>query len=344
VSRLNVSGLLSRWGLLLVFMVVFGGFSASLPDKFPTSGNVQDILTSQPPSIFIAYAAILVLVVGEFDLSIGATLGLSQYIVLKLITHYGLSWPAAIVAALGVGLAIGGANALAVVGLGINSFIATIGVATILEGLLQWISSGNEPIYGGAPSGFTTLAQTKWGVVLPVYYALAAAILLWILLEFTVVGRQMRATGANRAAARLSGIHTGRARVTAFLLAGLLAAFGGILITTQVGAADASQSLGQSYLLPAYAAAFLGATAIRPGFFNVWGTLIAIFLVAVGITGLQLEGADTWVTPVFNGSVLLFAVAVSNFAAAQRVLVRARSAVPLLRRRAAPSSPPPEGA
>jgi ribose transport system permease protein len=334
--------LLSRWGLLLVFAVVFGAFSAWLPSKFPTSGNVQDILTSQPPGIFIAYAAMLVLVVGEFDLSIGATLGMAQYVVLKLITHYGLSWQAAIVAALAIGAFIGVCNAIAVVGLGINSFIATIGIATILEGLIQWISSGNEPIFGGAPTGFTKLAQTKHVVVLPVYYALVVSVLLWVLLEFTVIGRQMRATGANRAAAKLSGIHTGRARVTAFVVAGVLAAFGGILVTAQVGAADASS--GPAYLLPAYAAAFLGATAIRPGFFNVWGTLIAIFLVAIGITGLQLKGAEPWVTPVFNGGVLLLAVAVSNFAAAQRVLVRARSAVPRRRRTPTPAPPPPESA
>jgi len=339
---MSMSRLLSRWGLVLVFAAVFGAFSGWLPDKFPTSGNLQDILTSQPPGIFIAYAAMLVLVVGEFDLSIGATLGLSQYIVLKLITHYGLSWQAAIVTSIGVGAFIGAANAVAVVGLGINSFIATIGIATILEGLLQWISSGNEPIFGGAPHGFTSLAQTKHLVVLPVYYALVASILLWVVLEYTVIGRQMRATGANRAAAKLSGIHTGRARVIAFVAAGVLAAVGGILVTAQVGAADASS--GPAYLLPAYAAAFLGATAIRPGFFNVWGTLIAIFLVAIGITGLQLKGAEPWVTPVFNGGVLLLAVAVSNFAATQRVLVRARSAVPRRRRTPSPAPPPAESA
>jgi ribose transport system permease protein len=321
-----VTRLLTRWGLLIVFVAVFGGFSAWIPKRFPTSGNVQDILTSQPPGIFIAYAAMLVLVVGEFDLSIGATLGMSQYLVLKLITHYGLSWEAAVVATLACGAAIGLANAFAVVGLGINSFIATIGIATILEGLLQWISDGNSPIFGGAPPGFTTLAQTKMaGVVLPVYYALAAAIFLWLLLEFTVAGRQMRATGANRIAARLSGIRTGRARVTAFVLAGVLASFGGLLVTARIGAADATS--GPGFLLPAYAAAFLGATAIRPGFFNVWGTLIAIFLVAVGITGLQLKGVESWVTPVFNGSVLLLAVAVSNVAGTQRLLARARSAI-----------------
>jgi ribose transport system permease protein len=338
---MSASRLVSRWGLVVVFAAVFGAFSAWLPNKFPTSGNIQDILTSQPPGIFIAYAAMLVLVVGEFDLSIGATLGMSQYLVLKLITHYGLSWQAAIVVSLAVGAFIGACNALAVVGLGINSFIATIGIATILEGLIQWISSGNEPLFGGAPRGFTQLAQTKHVVVLPVYYALVVSVVLWIVLEFTVIGRQMRATGANRSAAQLSGIRTGRARVTAFVAAGVLAAVAGILVTAQVGAADASS--GPAYLLPAYAAAFLGATAIRPGFFNVWGTLIAIFLVAIGITGLQLKGAESWVTPVFNGGVLLLAVAVSNFAATQRVLVRARSAVP---RRAAPTPtpPPPESA
>jgi ribose transport system permease protein len=317
----NLPRVFARWGLLLVFVVVFGGFSAWLPGKFPTGGNVQDILTSQPPGIFIAFAAMLVLVVGEFDLSLGATLGIAQYLVLKLITHYGLSWEAAIVATLGVGAAIGLANAIAVIGLGINSFIATIGIATILDGLTQWISSGSEPLFGGAPKGFTTLAQTKHLVVLPVYYALVAAVALWVLLEFTLLGRQMRATGANRSAAKLSGIRT---------------AVGGILVTAQVGAADATS--GPSFLLPAYAAAFLGATAIRPGFFNVWGTVIAIFLVAVGITGLQLKGVETWVTPVFNGSVLLLAVTVSNVAAAQRVLVRARSAVPW-RGRAQPPQP-----
>jgi ribose transport system permease protein len=333
----RASGLLGRWGLLLVFVAVFGAFSAWIPNRFPTSGNVQDILTSQPPGIFIAYAAMVVLVVGEFDLSIGANLGISQYLVLKLITHYGLSWEAAIVATLACGAAIGLMNAIAVVGLGINSFIATIGVATILEGLLQWISDGNSPIFGGAPHGFTTLAQTKaGGIVLPVYYSLAAAIVLWLLLEFTVAGRQMRGTGANQAAARLSGIRTGRARSFAFILAGALAAFGGILITARIGAADATS--GPSFLLPAYAAAFLGATAIRPGFFNVWGTLIAIFLVAVGITGLQLKGVESWVTPVFNGSVLLFAVALSNVAGTQRVLGRARSAIGWRRAAAPPQS------
>lgn len=322
-TRARIESALQRWGLILVFIVVVAGFSLWIPDKFPTGDNLRDILASQPPGIFIAFAAMLVLVVGEFDLSLGATLGLSQYLVLELIADQGVSWPLAVVLALAVGLGVGALNALLVVGLRINSFIATIGMATILAGMLAWVSDNGTPIFGGAPAGFTDLAQTKLlGVVLPVYYAVAVAVVLWIVLEYTVVGRELRAAGANRAAAFLSGVRTDRAVVLAFLGGGLLAAAGGILVTARIGAADATS--GPGYLLPAFAAAFLGATAIRPGFFNVWGTLIAIFLVAVGITGLQLKGLDSWVTPVFNGTVLLLAVAVSNVAARERLLLAAR--------------------
>jgi ribose transport system permease protein len=317
LGRDKVLGVVQRWGLLGVLVVVVLGFSALSPDLFATQDNFKDILNAQPPGMFIALAAVLVLLVGEFDLSLGATLGLAQYLVLELITANGFSWPMAVVVTLCVGALVGAVNAAFVVGLGVNSFVATIGMSTVLVGVIEWISDGNAPIFEPAPEGFTNLAQTEIaGIALPVLYALVAAVILWLVFEYTVFGRELRATGANRAAARLSGLRTNRSLVAAFVGAGVLAAIGGILITARVGAADATS--GPGYLLPAYAAAFLGATAIRPGLFNVWGTVIAIFLVAVGITGLQLEGAESWVTPVFNGVVLLIAVTVSMLAARRR--------------------------
>ena len=320
-GRDAVLAAVQRWGLVGVLAVVVAGFSALSPDLFATKANAQDILNAQPPVMFVALAAVLVLLVGEFDLSLGATLGLAQYLVLELITTTGLSWPAAVVVTLAVGALIGAINAGFVVGLGVNSFVATIGMSTVLVGVIEWMSGGNAPIVQAPPDGFTRLAQTEIaGVALPVLYALGAAGVLWVVLEHTVFGREMRATGANRTAARLSGLRTRRALVTAFVGAGVLASIGGMLITARVGAADATS--GPGYLLPAYAAAFLGATAIRPGLFNVWGTVIAIFLVAVGITGLQLEGAASWVTPVFNGVVLLLAVTVSMVAARRRGAAR----------------------
>jgi ribose transport system permease protein len=149
---MSLSRLLSKWGLFLVFIVVFGAFSAWLPDPFPTSGNVDNILTAQPPGMFIAYAAMLVLVVGEFDLSIAATLGLSQYIVLKFVTHYGLSWQAAVLVTLGVGLFIGLVNAVLVIGLEINSFIATIIRAPFTRGR-SLVRSQPRPSLNQAASG-----------------------------------------------------------------------------------------------------------------------------------------------------------------------------------------------
>jgi ribose transport system permease protein len=314
---LNPLDAVQRWGLVGVLVAVVAGFSLSSPDEFATVATAEDVLNAQPPGIFIAFAAILVLMAGEFDLSLGATLGLAQYLVLELVTAGGFAWPVAVLATLLAGAAIGLVNAFFVVGLGVNSFIATIGMATVLVGVIEWMSDGNAPIVDGAPAGFTSLAQSEvGGIALPVLYALGAAILLWVVVAYTIVGRELRATGANRQAAFLSGLRTRRSLVTAFVAAGVLASIGGMLIAARVGAADATS--GPGYLLPAYAAAFLGATAVRPGQFNVWGTVIAIFLVAVGITGLQLNGAETWVTPVFNGAVLLLAVTVSMLAARRR--------------------------
>lgn len=316
-SRAGTAALIQRWALLGVLAIVVGGFCLSSPDQFATTANFHDIVNSQPPGVFIALGAMLVLIAGEFDLSLGASLGVSQYLVLKLMGEGHVAWPLAVLLTLLAAASIGLVNAFFVVGLGINSFVATIGVATVLAGLLEWMSHGNAPIVSGAAPGFQELAQTEVsGIALSVLYAFLAAVVLWVVLEYTVAGSEIRATGANRTAALLSGLRTKRASVTAFVVAALLAGIGGILITARVGAADATS--GPGYLLPAYAAAFLGATAIRPGSFNVWGTVIAIFVVAVGITGLQLNGAESWVTPTFNGVILLVAVTVSVLAARRR--------------------------
>jgi ribose transport system permease protein len=284
--REQLRGFAERWALVGVLLVLIVGFSIAVPNTFPTTGNLQTIVNTLPPSAFMAFAAMVVLVVGEFDLSLGAVLGISQYLVLQLITQDGI---------------------------GMNCFIATIGMATLLAGVLEWTSNESTPIYTGAPQGFQNIAQTQVaGIALPVLYGLLAAVILWVVIDFTVFGREMRATGANRSAAFLSGLRTNRSRFVAFVGAALLAAIGGILTTARVGAADATS--GPGYLLPAYAAVFLGATAVRPGFFNVWGTVIAMLVVAVGITGLELLGVAAWVNDVFNGAVLIVAVTVSMLA------------------------------
>lgn len=338
-----------RWMLLGILFAMIGAFSLWQPDEFAQWSNFQSIVNTTAPLVFIALAAVVVLVVGEFDISLGAILGLCQYVILWLVTQHGVAWELAIVLTLMLGAFIGFLNAVLVKGIGINCFIATIGMASVMEGVLSWISDQGNPIFTGAPAGLKEFGQTELlGLTLPVYYALGIAIVAWFLLERTVFGREMRATGSNRQAAILSGLRTNKAVIAAFVLAGILAAAGGIIATARIGAADATS--GPSYLLPAYAAAFLGAIAVRPGFENVWGTVIALFVVAVGVVGLQLAGAQAWVTDVFNGMVLLIAVSAAMLSSKMRARGSIRRIFSTVRGgsgRAAPggggSAPPPAG-
>jgi ribose transport system permease protein len=132
---------------------------------------------------------------------------------------------------------------------------------------------------------------------------------LYYVLEKTPFGRYLRATGMGRDAARLSGVRVDRYLAASFIAAGILAAVAGALVASRGG--TASPALGPEFLLPAYAAAFLGATTIKPGYFNVWGTVIGVVLLAVGSNGLTLMGAQTWVTNIFNGVALMIAVSAS---------------------------------
>ena len=308
-----VGPLLHRWGLALVLVATVAFFSVQLPGVFLTWSNLHDMIAAQAPILLLALAAGVVLVVGEFDLSLGATLSLTQYVALLLMTSSGTPVGLATAIALGIGVVIGAVNVLLVVGASVNSFIATIAVQTVLLGLATLVSNGNQPIFAGAPAAFTAIGNTEiLSVPLSVWIALAIALALWLLLDRTTFGRTMRASGANRAAARLSGLRVTRALVVALVLASALAAVAGLLEASRTGTSDSVS--GSFLIMPAYAAAFLGATGSKHGQFSVPGTLIAILLVAVGVTGLQLMGAASWVTNVFNGTVLIVAVLLSQLA------------------------------
>jgi len=305
--------LLQQWGLLFVLVAAVAFFSIRLPDTFLQWSTFHDMIAGQAPSLVLALAGVLVLVVGEFDLSLGATLGITQYIALHVMITNGVPVLVAMLAALLLGGLVGLVNVALIVGAKVNSFIATIGVQTALIGLTTLVSNGNQPIFADAPASFTAIGNHQvLTIPLSVWIALLVAGLLWVMLDYTSFGRTMRATGANRIAARLSGLRTTRALVVALLAAGVLAAFAGLLDAARTGTSDSTS--GPMFLLPAYAAAFLGATGSKASTYSVSGTILAILLVAVGVTGLQLLGAEAWVTNFFNGAVLLAAVLLSQLA------------------------------
>jgi ribose transport system permease protein len=315
VSRSKAAAQASNYGVLGFTILLIIVFAVALPSQFPTSGNVKSLLGDQAIPGILAFAAMLPLAAGEFDLSIAANLGFTS-VASAYFASKGMDWPFVVLLSLGIGALIGCINGFLVVGVGINAFIATLGMSTILEGGNLWVTNGNT-IYQGIGTSFTNISTTSVdGVEIIFVYFLIVAVILWYVLERTPYGRYIRATGLGRNAARLSGVKTSRYLFSSFVLAGLLSGLCGVLETALTGSASAS--VGPDFLLPAFAAAFLGQTTIKQGMFNVWGTIVGLALLAIGINGLTLAGAPYWLPYVFNGVALIVSVAASILVARSR--------------------------
>lgn len=300
----------ARWSLPILLLIMVIGFGILRPSEFLVWSNAQAILLAQSVGAIVALAAVVPLIAGEIDVSIGANAGFtSVFVAWAFEHHWGIA--AAIAAALTIGLLIGALNSLLIVRIGINSFIATLATTTLLEGG-NVLVTGGDSLFQGIPNAFPAIGQNSAvGVPLLTIYCLVIAAVLWYLISFTPFGRRLRATGSGREAARLIGVRTPRYAVSALLIAGLIAGAAGILETAKL--ASAEPSAGTDLLLPAIAAVFLGATISRRNHVNIWGTLIAVLTLAVGITGLTMIGAPIWVPDVFNGVALILALVASRW-------------------------------
>jgi ribose transport system permease protein len=307
---------LARYGLVVVFVAVAVGFSIANPDIFPTWDNAKTIATTQAVIALLALAAMLPLVVGQFDISVGFQLGLAQGLCAGLIVKQGLPAGLAVAITLAVGAGVGLINGLLVVRLRMSAFIATLGTGTLVLGATQ-LYTKDEAVTGAFPSSFLAIGRNDvLGIPVPLLIVLAACAVLWLALEYTAWGRSAFAAGSNPRAALLAGVRVERVTIQAFIGAGLLAAMAGSLSVMTLGSAH--PSIGLNLLLPAFAGAFLGATSIRPGRFNAIGTVLAVYVLAMGVTGLQQLGAAFYVEQFFDGGALLLAVAVSGWAAQRR--------------------------
>lgn len=298
--------LISDYAVVLFLVMLIIGFSIALPNLFPTGANAKAILSDNAVPGILALAVLFPLSAGEFDLSVGAVLGFTSILIAWMTIHgvpVGLAAPITLLA----GALIGAVNAFLVVKVRVSAFIATLGVATILQGGNLLVTNGTT-LFEGVSPGLLSFSRTTFLFHLPamVFYFLATALILWYALEQTPLGRYLQATGLGRTSARLSGVRTDRYLTGSFVIAGVVAALAGIVQTGRTGAA--SPTIGPEFLLPAYAAAFLGATTIKRGRFNIWGTVTGVFVLAVGVSGLALLGAPFWVGSVFNGCALIIAV------------------------------------
>lgn len=303
---LSVASVLERYALVLLFAGALAFFVIDA-NGFGTAKNIRVVLGTQGPLVLFALAAIAPLVVGQFDLSVAAIGGVSSIVLATTMSRFDQSLGLAIVAALLAGALLGLINGLMVAYVGVNAFIVTLAMSTVLQGIAQWYTGGSTINTNISASLTNASIGNLGGIPKGVLWFLPAALVFWYALEHTPFGRYLRSVGSNAAAARLIGIPVSRLTMLSFVFAGVLAALGGTLLVGQSGLADPQTTLG-ALLLPALAAAFLGASTIRPGLFNVAGTVLAVFFVAYIVSGLSFLGAQPWVESVLDGGVLACAV------------------------------------
>ena len=299
-----------RYGLVIAWLVVILIFGILRPTSFLSWANFSTIFGSQAVLVVLTLGLIVPLTAGDYDLSIAGNLTLSAMTIAVLNVYMHVPIALAVLAALAIGLVIGAINAAIVLYFRINSLIVTLGMGTFIHGITLWICNSNT--ISGVDMGLVNLViiTRVFGIPLAFYYALAIAGLLWYVLTFTALGQRLLFVGRGREVARLSGIRVDLVRASTFLASGFLGSLAGVLSVGTLGAADPNSGL--NYLLPAFAAAFLGATSIVPGRFNPIGSVIAVYFLVTGITGLSIMGVSTFVQDLFYGGALVIAVALSQ--------------------------------
>jgi len=308
--RLDVRHVASRYAVIGVWVIMIVIYWIAEPGVFMTGSTFTSIFTGQYALVFMTMALLCTIIVGEFvDLSVPSVFGFAATIVPVLVTnhHWGV-WPAAIVAVIGA-IACGAVNAVLVVVLGVNTIVVTLGMGTLLTGLALWMSDLNTVVL--QPSGFEKIGTfTIGGLYISFYYGIAGVLAFAYVLGFTPLGRHMRFVGASREVSRLSGVRVNRIRFGSYVAAGAISGVGAVITVATLGSYSAESS--DSYLLPVFAAVFLGTAVIHPGRFNPIGTWIGVYFLFTGILGLEDLGLQQWVSDVFYGGALVVAVTIST--------------------------------
>lgn len=306
----RLSQIMGRWAMLgiAVAIALFFAVWPVTAETFRSPANLRILIASQAVVAIIALAALIPLICNEFDLSIGPTAGLAATTAAAALSG-GRPIALAIALAIGVGLVVGVVNALLVTRAGVNGVVTTLGTSTILIGIVNQ-RTGGLAIVSDIPRSFTRFGTgTNFGVPTVAIALIAAVAVTWFLLDHTPFGRRLSAIGSNPEAAALLGLPVRSTLAMSFVLAGGLSAVAGVVYVSRAGGAD--PSIGNQFTLPALAAALLSAAAVRPGRYNVGGTIVAIFFVAVLNNGLNIAGAKPYLTNYVNGLALILGVALA---------------------------------
>lgn len=301
---------LEKYGLVIVWLLTIAFFGWLRPDSFLNWATFSTMFGSQAVLVIVTLGLIIPLTSGDFDLSIASILTLSSMMIAVMNVNMGIDLIWCILAVLAMALVAGLANGFFTVYFRIHSLIVTLGIGTFLHGVTLWIS--DSMTISGVDNRLieAVIASRFLGIPLAFYYALVICFVSWYVFTYTAAGRRLLFVGRGREVARLSGINVDRVRWGALVASALFGALGGIVYTGTTGAADPSS--GMAFLMPAFAASFLGATCINPGRFNPWGSMLAVYFLITGITGLSVLGISTFVQDLFYGAALVIAVTLSQ--------------------------------
>lgn len=298
-------------GAVYVLAVQIVVFSIWIPDTFLTLATARQILNNNAIIGLAALSIVIPLTARVFDLSFAYTMSLAGVTAAYLVDR-GAGFPVAVLAAIALSLLVGLINAVVVVILRVESLIGTLATGSLIISFITMVTNDTPIVSGRLAGSFTKLGQTSvlGGITLPVLFLFAVTVVIWFVLEHTPTGRRLYAAGFNAEAARLAGVRVRTLQFRSLLVSATMAGFTGCVLASYLG--SGSPTAGTPYLLPAFAAVFLGATQLKGGRFNAWGTVLAVLMLGTGITGLALATAPPWAANMFTGVVLIAALASSE--------------------------------
>lgn len=304
-------GLFEQYALVLLLGALILIFATWVPDTFTNANNIRVLLQSQAVNAIVAFAVIVPLTTGRFDLSAGATMTLSSMVAAGLMSRHDQSLVVAALGALAVGALIGAINGFFIARLGVDSLVVTLATATAMAGVIDLYGRG-QIISTGLSPALTSLGTTLVAGIPALFVLMAGiAVVVWFVLTRTPFGRRLQSIGSSQRASVLVGINVRAIVWGSFLASGILGALAGLLQIAAQGSANPSAG-GVASMLPALAGAFLGATVFTVGRYNVPGTLVGLFVVAVLINGMALVGVNPSWQPIVNGAAVLAAVSLST--------------------------------
>jgi len=300
-----------NYGTIIGLLIMIIVFSVLSPNAFPTVSNLLNVLNNAALSAIIAGGLTAVVIVGDFDMSIAYMASFAGVLVCGLMVKQGLPVWLAIILTILTGALIGLFNGLVVTKLNVVSVIATIGSGSLIYGLNYAYTNGS-PVLTGIPKEFNqiTLVRIFGKIPVDIIYMLVIVAVLWVILNRTELGQRIKAVGGNATASRLAGINVDKIKIIAYIIAGSCAAVTGILLASVMG--SGTSSAGDAYLMTSFAAVYVGSATLKDGEFHIIGTLIGVLITTIGFNGLAILGISSYAQYLFQGFIILGAVALSS--------------------------------